>query len=462
MRFALFISCLLLACPALAERKSALIIGNGNYAGAAQIEGVAEEVQSIAESLIRLGFSVRYDSDLTLAGMQATLESFAATLGAADTAIFYYAGHGLQFAGQNHLIPIGAKLRDEASIGRETLALAEVLEGLEAAAETRTIFLDTCHDNPFQADLVEALGPARASEVLGDCLAPVETRPGTFVGFADQPETMTALIARSDCAVCPETVTVPAGDTIMGSDTGTAAEKPEVAQQIASFQMTRAEITVGDIRRYEAATGRQIPRGCFVWTAESRLRSRADAYWGAPGHAVTDASPAACLSWEDAQAYVDWLNEEDSSGGWRLPSEAEFEYAARAGLAGDYPWDGGAAAVCENANGADASSRFRWRNRACRDAAAQTAHAEAFPANAFGLHHMIGNLWEWTADCWNGSHRGARADGLPRTNGTCASRVLRGASWDDPIENLRAPYRVGIPSTRRQANVGFRLVKDLR
>lgn len=261
------------------------------------------------------------------------------------------------------------------------------------------------------------------------------------------------------CEVCPRVVRIPGGDTVLGSDQG-GAEGPRTDQRIAQFQISAAEITVGEMRAFEAATGTRTGRSCFVWTEQGRLRSRDGAYWGAPGYDVTEDHPAACVSWDDAVAYVDWLNAEDPRGGWRLPSEAEFEYAARGSLDVDYPWPGGLNAICQRVNGAGAESRFRHRNTACDDGTEAPVPAGVFPVNPYGLSHMIGNLWEWTADCWNGSHRGASADGAARTEGTCSSRVLRGGSWDDPPENLRVSYRVGIPKTRRQANVGFRVARD--
>ncbi|MCR9155868.1 MAG: formylglycine-generating enzyme family protein [Rhodobacteraceae bacterium] len=278
----------------------------------------------------------------------------------------------------------------------------------------------------------------------------------------EPPRTSLVLVnpPQETCLVCPRMVRVPGGGTMLGSDQG-GAEGPRINQTIAAFEISATEITVADMRAFEAATGTRTGRSCFIWTAEGRLRSRDGAYWGAPGFDVTDDHPAACVSWDDALAYIDWLNDADPRGGWRLPSEAEFEYAARGMLDVDYPWPGGLTAICQRVNGAGAESRFRHRNTACDDGTEAPVPAGVFPVNPYGLSHMIGNLWEWTADCWNGSHRGAAADGAVRTTGTCDSRVLRGGSWDDPPENLRVSYRVGIPKTRRQANVGFRVARDL-
>lgn len=263
------------------------------------------------------------------------------------------------------------------------------------------------------------------------------------------------------CLACPSTIDVPGGPTVLGDAGGPAAERPPVPQVIAPFTIAQAEITVGEIRRFEASSGQRIARGCWIWTPEGRMRFRDAAYWGDPGYAVSDDMPASCLNWEDAVAYTEWLTAEDPGATWRLPTEAEFEYLSRAGRPEPYPWDGGLAAICEQVNGADASSRFRWRNTACEDGAPVPISVTAFPVNAYGVSHVIGNVWEWVADCYNETHSGAPTDGSVRETGLCASRVLRGGSWDDPVENLRASYRVAIPKDRRQANIGFRPVREV-
>lgn len=297
----------------------------------------------------------------------------------------------------------------------------------------------------FRSDAEARLAALRPGAVP----APEQSRPSLF------------LVTPQDgvCAVCPRVLRIPGGETVLGSAAG-GAEGPRVPQTIRAFRISAAEITVGEIRRFEDMTGHRIARRCFVWTETGRLRARDGAYWGAPGYDVTDGHPASCLSWDDAQLYVDWLNDNDPRGGWRLPSEAEFEYAARGSLDQDYPWSGGVAAICDRVNGAGAESRFSHRNTSCSDGTEAPVPAGTFPINPYGLSHMIGNLWEWTEDCWNGSHRGAPSDGTARTDGTCSSRVLRGGSWDDPPENLRVSYRVAIPKNRRQANVGFRVARD--
>lgn len=321
--------------------------------------------------------------------------------------------------------------------------------------EAYQAYLDAFPDGQFRA-----LAQAELTGAPADTPSEVEPEQHLADEVRAAPTLTLVTPLVESCEVCPQVVRIPGGETLLGSDRG-GAEGPETPQTIAPFLLSTTEITVGELRRFEDATGRQTTRSCFVWTEAGRLRSRNGAYWGAPGFDVTDAHPAACLSWDDAQDYVAWLNAEDARGGWRLPSEAEFEFAARAGKRTDYPWPGGAEALCARANGAGAESRFRHRNTTCDDGTEPPVPAGTFPINPFGLSHMIGNLWELTEDCWNGSHRGASTDGAARTTGTCSSRVLRGGSWDDPADNLRSAYRVGIPKTRRQANVGFRVARDI-
>lgn len=256
----------------------------------------------------------------------------------------------------------------------------------------------------------------------------------------------------------PVLVDLPGGPMQMGSDApaSTAAERPVTGVVLPPFRLSATEITVAQYRRFLAGSGHDPGKGCHVWTAAGRMRFDAAAGWDNPGHAVTDASPVACVSWADASAYAAWLGRETGLP-VRLPSEAELEFAIRAGTSGDFPFDDTDTAICEAVNGADAGSRFAWRNRACSDGFAESAPVGSLPANGLGLVDTLGNLWEWAADCWVGNHRGAAADGRARTAPPCTSRALRGGSWDDPPANLRSAYRVGIPATRRQANVGFRV-----
>ncbi len=270
-----------------------------------------------------------------------------------------------------------------------------------------------------------------------------------------------ALSLGKDCEFCPHMIDLPGGPFRMGSISGAGGpeEQPVTDITLPPFQLSQSEITIGEFRRFIEETGYAIASGCFVWTPEGRMRFRKNASWENPGYAATDDMPVSCINWDDAARYTFWLNNLEGGGGYRLPSEAEFEYAARAGTETDYPWGDDPAEACTHVNAADAASRFRWKNTACTDAGPDVVPVAPAPTNGFGLSHMIGNLWEWTADCWSGSHEGASPQGAPRTDGLCEGRVLKGGSWDDPTDHLRPSYRVSIPAQRRQANIGFRVAR---
>jgi formylglycine-generating enzyme required for sulfatase activity len=152
------------------------------------------------------------------------------------------------------------------------------------------------------------------------------------------------------------------------------------------------------------------------------------------------------VSWDDAQAYVKWLSGITGKP-YRLLSEAEYEYAARAGTETQYPWgDDIKLYGTPMANCAGCGSQ--WDNK-------QTAPVGSFAANPFGLYDMVGNVWEWTEDCWNESYQGAPADGSP------FRRVVRGGSWDYYPVYLRSADRFWVPSGYRIINLGFRVARTL-
>ena len=162
--------------------------------------------------------------------------------------------------------------------------------------------------------------------------------------------------------------------------------------------------------------------------------------------------PAINVNWDDAQTYVKWLSGITGKD-YRLLSEAEYEYAARAGTETKYPWgddiklDGKPMANCDGCGG-------EWGGK-------QTAPVGSFPANSFGLYDMVGNVWEWTEDCWHENYDGAPADGSPWTNGDCDTRVGRGGSWVDLPDLLRSASRVGAHLRLHDRRLGFRVARTL-
>lgn len=168
--------------------------------------------------------------------------------------------------------------------------------------------------------------------------------------------------------------------------------------------------------------------------------------------------PVILVNWVDAQAYTAWLSAKTGAV-YELPSESQWEYVARAGEAG--PWVGGSAAgVCAIANVAGAETGFDWRFESCSDPfSVGTAPTGYFPANAMGIHDMVGNVAEWTRDCMNLSYLDAPADGSAWERGLCSSRVTRGGSWFSGGQEIRLSSRFPLRSGERNDFTGFRVVR---
>ena len=179
-----------------------------------------------------------------------------------------------------------------------------------------------------------------------------------------------------------------------------------------------------------------------------------------PGFSQTGSYPVVCVNWNDAKAYVAWLSKKTGKN-YRLLSEAEWEYVARAGTTTRFHFGDGETDLCGYANAADRSTSFFWRNKSCSDGVgAKTAEVGRYKPNKFGLHDVHGNVYEWVEDCYVDSYRGASTDGKARSStGRCGSRVLRGGSWYVKPLVLRSAYRNWYEPVDRYSNGGFRVAR---
>ncbi|MDP2241353.1 MAG: formylglycine-generating enzyme family protein [Burkholderiales bacterium] len=300
--------------------------------------------------------------------------------------------------------------------------------------------------------------------------AMAQTNSGS--AFSPQPE-LTALSFK-DCTDCPEMAVIPPGRFWMGaapgeeerealSDQFRNRSQPSHAVDVKRFSAGKFEITRGQFQVFAEATGRSND-GCFVWVgAGFELDPAKD--WRNPGFIQDDSHPVVCVSWNDASAYAKWLSRKTGKN-YRLLTEAEWEYAARAGTATARFWGESGNMSCDHANGADLAAELQvpgainWAAARCDDRYAYTAPVGSYRANSFGLHDMLGNVGEWTQDCWNGDYRGAPTDGSAWAAGDCSQRAVRGGSWDDAPVGLRAAYRVGSPTVIRVYGRGFRIARD--
>ena len=267
-----------------------------------------------------------------------------------------------------------------------------------------------------------------------------------------------------DCRGCPELVVVPAGTFRMGSTRGQADERPVHAVRLEAFALGRYEVTREEYAAFVDATGHG-DAGCGLVDGAGRLDWDDGASWRRPGFAQDDRHPAVCVSWADALAYVRWLTAETGES-YRLPSEAEWEYGARANTRTERYWDGASGSQCEHANSGDRALLQRgWPLPVvnCADGAAHTAPVGSYGANAFGLHDVLGNVWEWTADCWHDGYRGAPDDASAWTRrGDCDRRVLRGGSWETVPSGLRSANRYRNDDNRGSVIAGFRVARAVR
>jgi len=289
-----------------------------------------------------------------------------------------------------------------------------------------------------------------------------------------------------DCEHCPVLVAIPTGTFLMGSPADEPGryneEGPQRSVHINRVAVGKLDVTRGEWAAFVSATGRETVGGC-TWSSlpgTAPMEPSPKATWKTLGFAQDDAHPVVCVTWDDAQDYARWLSG-ITGHRYRLLTEAEWEYAARAGTVTPYPW--GASASHEHANygataccSGEASGSDKWIG---------TSPGGAFPANEFGLYDMNGNVMQWVEDCFSPSfsYTGLPADGsaykdvvtlklsgdLESMSGTasCAHHMLRGGDWGDPPASIRSAARSFAPppgsplQNYRSAGVGFRVARDL-
>jgi formylglycine-generating enzyme required for sulfatase activity len=313
----------------------------------------------------------------------------------------------------------------------------------------------------FLAWIVLAVACGFSSAVVSQPLAP------------EQERTLRAGASFRECDACPDMIIVSAGSFTMGSPGSERyrdrSEGPQHVVTIARpFAVGKYEVTVDQFAAFVNETGYR--RGSECWTIEKAVEGdRKGRSWRNPGYPQTGSHPVSCLAWNDAKAYVAWLAKKTGRD-YRLPSEAEWEYAARARTEPTpgprYLFGDADSEVCRHGNVADQTARRARslpRDRyflTCDDGYAFASPVGSFLSNGFGLYDMVGNVWEWVEDCWNASYRGAPRDGSAWKRGNCRRRVLRGGAWDDYQKYLRVAMRYW-GETEDRGILGFRVARSL-
>ena len=262
-----------------------------------------------------------------------------------------------------------------------------------------------------------------------------------------------------DCEKCPELVVVPPGSFMMGSPASEAerdGDEDPVHRVTLDLPLAVGvyEVTRGEYGRFVSATGHDSGDSCRIYEG-GEWKKRSGRHWKRPGFSQGRRHPVVCVNWNDAQAYVRWLSGETGEE-YRLLSESEWEYVARAGTTGPFHTGGTISTRQANYDGNHtygSGRKGRYRKK--------TTPVGKFPANAFGLHDVHGNVWEWVEDCRNDSYAGAPEDGSAWESGDCSRRVLRGGSWSYVPGNLRSADRNWYTSGDRGNIIGFRVARTL-
>ncbi len=491
-------------------QRVALLIGNASYQSA-PLTHPPNDVRVIEAALKATGFKVQKLLNANQVQMKRAVRDFGEAAKGAELAFMYYSGHGTQIQGQNYLIPVGAEagINKESDYEIEAVSTNHIM-GQIAAAEPKAavVVLDSCRNNPFARSVKSAQkGMARINSPQGilvayatspdntaddnghyaRALAGHITTPGLelvqvfrntakqvqkssngkqipFIGDlsindsvylasitsepvlppvqppvqrpvnpapAPAPAPAQVVQTATTCSYCPEMVVIPAGSFTMGSNENDN-EKPPHSVTIKSFAMGKYEVTQG---QWKAVMGDNPSQ--FINCGDN--------------------CPVERVSWNGVQQFIQRLNQKTGQQ-YRLPSETEWEYAARAGTSSTYWW--GDTASHEYANygkdkccGGVAQGRDQWE---------YTAPVGQFPANAFGLHDMHGNVWEWVQDYYHDNYNGAPADGSAwESAGEQKFRVLRGGGWFDSPAVLRSAFRYrDTPDDRSYIN-GFRLARTV-
>jgi formylglycine-generating enzyme required for sulfatase activity len=248
-----------------------------------------------------------------------------------------------------------------------------------------------------------------------------------------------------DGSLGPKMVKIPAGDFQMGDIQGGGDDDEKPVHQVAvrAFAMGRYEVTVDEFRQFVNSTKYQTKAEktgeCWGFIGNNSGRN-----WRNPRFSQSENHPVVCVSWNDAVAYTMWLSQQTGKN-YRLPTEAEWEYAARAGTKTKYWW--GNIFRADSANCSGSTDSFEY-----------TAPVGSFEPNPFGLSDTVGNVWEWVADKYHGNYEEAPTDGSAWRSGVSSERMLRGGSWVNDPNFCRSADRIWLNSNIRIIYFGFRVV----
>jgi formylglycine-generating enzyme required for sulfatase activity len=565
-----FLVCVFLVSGGRAENlwaaeRFALVIGNSDYQHVDNLPNTANDASDIAEKLLSLGYDVDLRLNTGFGDMTRAVGEWIRRLSAEQSSegFFWYAGHGVQVAGENYLLPVDINAEDEAGIVYGAYPLGRLLLSLEQTAKNKlnVVVLDACRDNPFKNLAGGSRGLSRGFVTVEhppqDIFIMFSTAPGTtaadgentrnspfteaFLKHIDSGEilpVMAGLITRETMRLtggkqrpyqngsivselyyslapgsgtgraaaggaasqetvvrsaaaprrpepspAPEMTAIPAGTFTMGSP---QAERDRVGYQeparrvnLSAFYLGSREVTAGEFRRFVEETGYRTSAeqagGAFAYNeTKDEWEFRAGADWRRPGFRQGDDHPVVNVSWFDAAAYCNWLSEKEglkpaytisgedvrwdrSADGYRLPTEAEWEYACRAGTTA--PFSTGTRISTAQANYNGNLPYFNGNPGLFRKA---TTPAASLQPNPWGLYDMYGNVGEW---CWDfyGIFKDETESAVavnPAGPDSGAHRVNRGGGWDSAAKDMRSAARSSDLPETAGSSLGFRLARN--
>ncbi len=329
------------------------------------------------------------------------------------------------------------------------------------------------------ADRIEAaLRGAGVERAEPEAEPATASEPPTAARVPPSPAPTKPGVIKGDAPDLPEMVLVPPGNYLRGVPTaesqreGTNDDNARPVRWVTiqqPFWMGQYPVTWGEFAAFIDSTGHKMPNEAWTYEPDAKgawsYQKRDNRNWRNPGFKQTERDPVVCVSHDDALAYIAWLNQR-TGGGYRLPSEAEWEYAARAGTETARYWGDGMEQAHLYANLADQSLRNHMGPAGDGrsfidgdDGYVFTSPVGSFKANGFGLHDVLGNVWEWCADAWHSSYEGAPTDGSAWAADGTAARVVRGGSWYGYAGYGRAADRGGYGPAFRFGFLGFRCAR---
>lgn len=494
---------------ALAEQRLALVIGNAVY-GFSPLKNPVNDASDMAVALQKIGFTVILKKNVNLKEMEESIRDFGGSLKKGGVGLFYFAGHGLQSGGVNYLVPIGAKIDKESDIKYEAVDAGRILDEMANAGNgLNIVILDACRDNPFSRRFrstsrgLAIVGSAPVGTYISYSTGPgqvaldgdgrnspfaaallrymkepgltieqvfknVRHKLGQETGGKQVPWELSSL--EGDFYFTPDGSRKTAAIADLAAnreketgETRSSREKPAAEQAVMKDDATGMEFILvnggcfqmGDGLGDGLASERPVHEVCldsfYLGKYEVTQGQWKKIMGSNPSHFKDcgDQCPVENVKWTDVQSFLAELNGLTGQT-YRLPTEAEWEYAAR---------DGGKMVKWAGTSSENRLGDFAWYDANSMD---RTHPVGLKKANGLGFHDLSGNVWEWTGDLYQESYYQKSSRDNPRGPLEGTDRVLRGGCWLDRAKDCRSTIRFNFNPANGFKSIGFRLVRSIR